>query len=112
MTNKRPLIVVFVIVGALSLLGAYNYVSSIAYANGKKDGAKSATANMVPAISLTAAELEYEKLQDDYNALVTDYNELRDAAVQYVDTTNYKSATIRCTTFNNGLTGNSNTTCY
>jgi uncharacterized protein HemX len=57
---------------------------------------------------------KYPKLQQDYNALVSDYNQLREAAMQYVGATQYQARQpIYCTSTAYGIDNQfSSTSCY
>ncbi len=107
------------LVGA-ALFAAYMFGHNQGYSQGHSIGAQASVGDSHSEWerSLTGqwvtkvANEEYPKLQQDYNALASEYNELRNAVIQYAGATQYQARQpIHCNSYTYGM-GSVSTSCY
>ena len=107
------------LVGA-ALFAAYMFGHNQGYSQGHSIGAQASAGDSHSEWeqSLTGqwmtevANEKYPKLQQDYNALVSECNELRNAVIQYAGATQYQARQpVHCNSYTYGM-GSVSTSCY
>lgn len=122
-TRVLPVVILVIV----TFLGAYfvgfQYGKSYAYDTGYTEGKRVASDQAVKDYAqnldswstspINPLVVENNRLRDDYNSLVVDYNNLRNAAINYVNATTYQPRqTITCRTNTYFAEyGNISTTC-
>lgn len=108
MKNKAPYLLICLSLIAGGVLAGYYY--------GREAGKKEVTANLQPQLNAAKTGEEtawklYRELNTSNEKLVNDYNKLYDAAVNYVNTTQYAPRqTVHCNSYSYGMSSVS-TTC-
>lgn len=119
---SRTTILLLVLLPVLSAVGFYTgnvrgetNGRQAGYSQGLEEGAAKGYARAEKDMEFTkVSAIKYGELNDQYNDLVTDYNNLREAAIRYVGASSYQPRTpLSCTTNTFGNTfGTTYTNCY
>jgi hypothetical protein len=107
----RFVITFLLLVGAVS--GAFGVGYQYGYKNGEKEGHDKGYSNATRDYKITtdAAEKSLGNLQQEYGSLLSDYNNLRSSALQYINSQQYQARQpVSCTS--NTIGAFTYTNCY
>lgn len=115
-TEKASWIILTLIIALIGCsIGAYTYGRYQGYSSGYRTGySKAPKPDKFKEEQYDALLSRASTAEEQYNGLVTDYNNLRNAVIKYIGATQYQARQpIRCSSHTYGINNNySSTSCY